>query len=591
MDRNSLPFINFTRLAVLASAVQIFCLTGCTENKEISTKEASDWAQKTLVSLTIEKKVAQLICVDISGTYLPEDDPRFEFWLKLAGQYSIGGFVLYGGTPYYVAHLLNRLQNEADIPLLISADFEGGPGQQVTGASEFPANMAFSATQDENLMYRAAKIMAEEGRTMGIHLTYTPVADVSVFPDNPGESVRSFGGDIEQLGRFLKAYVKGYKESGMLTTAKHFPGRGGMKKFADYPGFTYLEGSAKEINQNEFMAFKYAIDAGVNFIMTEHIAVPSVTGGSKLPTSVEPLLVKGIIRKQLGFEGIITTDDLWYEHVTSRFGAEEVAIKALEAGHDILLKPKDPVATILAIVEAVKKGRISEAQIDSSVYKLLVQKALLGLHKNRLVDVDRCGKMVGIVAHQQLVKEVADRSVTLLRNEGVFPLNKWEPSRTVHITIQKAEDQPAVRELIQKMATAFKGITSYSLKPDLDEPDYEKIRKAADQAEFIILSFFVQRERYSDPAPIRETDLKLIQHIIAAKPGKVIAMSYGNPFIIKKIGKVPAFLTGYGEGGWYGNQQVYFDSFFRILKGQLTPSGKLPILVDSGLPIGFGLTY
>jgi beta-N-acetylhexosaminidase len=591
MNRNLLPFINFTRLAILTSAVQIFCLTGCAENKEISTKEASDWAQKTLANLTIEKKVAQLICVDISGTYLPEDDPRFESWLKLAGQYGIGGFVLYGGTPYYVAHLLNRLQKEAEIPLLISADFEGGPGQQVTGASEFPANMAFSATQDENLMYRAAKIMAEEGRAMGIHLTYTPVADVSVFPDNPGESVRSFGGDIEQMRRFLKAYIKGYKETGMLTTAKHFPGRGGMKKFADFPGFTYLEGSAKEINQNEFMAFKYAIDAGVNFIMTEHIAVPSVTGGSKLPASVEPLLVDGIIRKQLGFEGIITTDDLWYEHVTSRFGAEEVALKALEAGHDILLKPKDPVATIQAVVDAVKKGRISEAQIDSSVYKLLVQKALLGLHRNSLVDVDRCRKIVGTVGHQQLVKEVADRSITLLKNEGVFPLSKWDPGHTVHITIQKTEDQPVVRELAQKLTSAFEGIANYSLKPGLGDPDYEKIKSAADQAELVILSFFVQRERYKDPAPVSQDDLKLIDYIINTKPGKVIAISYGNPFIINKIKKVPAFLICYGEGGWYGNQTVYFDSFTRILKGKLIPSGKLPVLVASDYPIGYGLTY
>jgi beta-N-acetylhexosaminidase len=306
---------------------------------------------------------------------------------------------------------------------------------------------------------------------------------------------------------------------------------------------------------------------------------------------VEPLLVKGIIRGQLGFEGIITTDDLWYENVTTRFGAEEVAIKALEAGHDILLKPKDPVATILAVVDAVKIGRISEAQIDSSVYKLLVQKALLGLHKNRLVDVDKCGKIVGTVGHQQLVKEVADRSITLLKNEGVFPLSSWDPGHTVHITIQKTEDQPVVRDLAQKMTSAFEGITTYSLKPGLGEPDYAKIKNAADQAELVILSFFVQRERYKDPAPVSKDDLKLIDQIIDTKPGKVIAISYGNPFIINKIKKVPAFLTCYGEGGWYGNQPIYFDSFIRILKGKLIPSGKLPVLVASDYPIGYGLTY
>ncbi|MCX6223714.1 MAG: hypothetical protein NTV01_03015 [Bacteroidia bacterium] len=582
---------NHCGFAVLIFTALCCCFTGCTDNKNNSHDESVDWAKKTLSGLSIDKKVAQLICTDISGNYLAEDDPRFESWITLARQYGIGGCVLYGGTPLNVAHLLNRLQAEAEIPLLISADFEGGPGQQVTGASEFPGNMAFAAARDENLMYTAAKIMAEEGRAMGIHLTYTPVTDVTISPDNPQESVRSFGGDIELNGRLLKAYVKGYREIGMLTTAKHFPGRGNMRALAEFPGFNYLSGSAEELNNNEFKAFQYAVDAGVDFIMTEHLAVPAVTDGSKLPASVEPKLVKGIIREKLGFNGIITTDDLWYEHVIARFGPEEVAVKALEAGHDIVLKPKDPVATIRAIVDAVKKGRISEEQINNSVYKLLVHKARLGLQKNRLVDVDRIGQVVGTLAHQQVIRNVADRSVTLLRNEGVLPLVTINPLKTVHITIQKDEDQPAVSELIKKMDLAFKGITNFRLKPGLGELYYEKVRTAAGQAELVILSFFVQRDRFGDPAPIREEDINLIRQIVAGKPGKVIAMSYGNPHIINKIDMLPAFLTGYGEGGWYGNQQVYFDSFIRILKGELVPSGKLPLMVSPDYPIGFGLTY
>lgn len=578
----------FRYLSVIAICI---CLAGCSTLSKDPAGEAAQWAQNTLNGLTLDKKVAQLVCTDISGIYLPEDDPKFQSWLKLAGHYGVGGFVLYGGTPREVALLLNRLQKEAVIPLLISADFEGGPGQQVTGASEFPGNMAFAATRDEDLMYRAAKIMAEEGRAMGIHLTYTPVTDVSVTPDNPQESVRSFGGDIDLNGRLLKAYVKGYHEVGMLTTAKHFPGRGDMRAFADFPGFNYLDKSAAEMEQNEFRAFQYAVDAGVDFIMTEHLAVPSVTLGSKLPASVEPKLIKGIILDKLGFQGIITTDDLWYDYVTTRFGAEDIAVKALEAGHDIVLKPKDPVATIQAIVEAVKQGRIPEEQINRSVYKLLVQKAMLGLHKNRMVEVDQTARVVGTLAHQQVISEVAGRSVTLLRNEGVFPLKNWDPRKTVHITIQKTEDQPAVIELVKKIAASFEGITSYSLKPGLGESDYFRIGKAAGAADLVILSFFVQRDRHGDPAPVRAEDLRLIQNILVAKPGRVIGMSYGNPHIIKKIGNIPAFLAGYGETGWYGNQQVYFDSFIRILKGEQSPSGKLPLALNGEFPIGFGLTY
>lgn len=579
------------RLIWLLIPVIMGIAAGCADPKVTPAGEAERWADKTLAGLSLEKKVAQLICTDISGTYLPEDDSRMAGWLRLAGQHGIGGFVLYGGTPSEVALLLNRLQKEASVPLLISADFEGGPGQQVTGASEFPGNMAFAATRDEDLMYRAARIMAEEGRTMGIHLTYTPVTDVSLSPDNPQESVRSFGGDIELNGRLLKAYVRGYKETGMLTTAKHFPGRGDMKAFPDFPGFNYLDKSATEIEQHEFKAFQFAVNAGVDFIMTEHVAVPSVTGGSGLPASVEPKLVRGIIRDKLGFEGIITSDDLWYDHVTARFGKEDVAVKALEAGHDIVLKPKDPVAAISAIVEAVKAGRIPEEQINGSVRKLLVKKAQLGLHSNKFIELDEVYKIVGTRDHMKVVQEVADRSVTLLRNEGVLPLKNWDHNKTIHITIQKTEDQPAVRDLVVKMAGSFAGLNTFSLRPGLAEDYYQAVEKAAQSAELVILSFLVQRDRSGDPAPLSPEDLELIRKILAAKPNRVMAMSFGNPHIIRKTGTIPAFLVGYGETGWYGNQPVYFDSFIRILKGELIPAGKLPIEVSADYPVGFGLTY
>ena len=189
-------------------------------------QEARRWAAETLAGLSLEKKIGQMICPDIAAGYVTDDDPRLAGWIRQARELGVGMFVLYGGTPRDVAHLLNRLQKEAAIPILMAADFEGGPGQQVTGASEFPANMGLAAVGSEDLMYRLARIGGVEGRAMGIHLTYTPVVDIAVRPDNPAEGVRSFGGDMDLLGRMVRAYVRGYRDGGMLTTAKHFPGRG-----------------------------------------------------------------------------------------------------------------------------------------------------------------------------------------------------------------------------------------------------------------------------------------------------------------------------------------------------------------------------
>lgn len=583
------PFIEFRSdhlFSRMAWLVLLLCAACAPSGSK--TDKADDWARRTLAGLSLERKVAQLVCTEISGNYIADDDPKLKTWITLARDQGIGGFVVYGGTPHSIAILLNRLQHEADIPILISTDFEGGPGQQVTGASEFPSNMAFAAANDQDLMYRAAKIMGVEGRAMGIHLTYTPVADVSLSPDNPQESGRSFGGDIELMGKMLRAYVKGYHESGMLTTAKHFPGRGDMKGGPAYPSFTVLDKGAAALDSNEFRAFRYGVDAGVDFMMTEHIAIPSVTDGSMLPASVEPKLIKGIIREKLGFKGIITSDDLWYDHVIDRFGKEDIAVKALEAGHDVVLKPKDPIAAIAAIVEAVRQGRITMEQIDNSVYKLLYQKAALGLAADRYVVIDSISSRVGTAAHKAIVQEVADRSVTMIRNEGGLPLKTFDPARTVHIVIQKDDEYPNAKGLVKEMTTSFRGMKHFALRPMLATSYYEGVRKAALEADQVILSFFVQRDRHGDPTPLRSEDVLLLNEIIKHKPGKVVAMSFGNPHLIRRIPNVSSFVVGYGEGGFYGNQTVYFSSWVRILNGELVPKGRLPLKVSADYRIGTG---
>jgi len=554
-------------------------------------EEASAWAKKTLAGLSLEKKIGQIVCSDLTGAYVADGDPRLEQWVRLARDYGLGMFVFYGGTPRDVAHLLNRLQKEAEIPILMAADFEGGPGQQVTGASEFPANMAFSAAGSEDLVYRAASAAAVEGRAMGIHLTYTPVVDIAWRPDNPAEGVRSFGGDLDLLGRMVRAYVRGYHEHGMLATAKHFPGRGDVEAMPGKPGWSWINKPAADVEAQEFRAFKLAIDAGVDFVMSEHIAVPSVTDGSELPASVEKKLAAGWLREKLGFKGLLTTDDLWYDIVVQRFGTEEVAVKAFEAGHDIILKPKNPGATIAALAAAVKSGRLSERRVDEAAFKLLTLKARLGLHKNRFVDESRLGEFVGTPEHLDIVQEVADRSLTLLKNDGVFPIASSRLAKAVNINIQKFDGDPSPPALATKLAAVFPGLQNFSLRPDVDSTYYDKVYQAALDSDLIILSLFVPRTRLGDATPFREADLAFLQKVIASKPKSVVAMAYGNPHLIRKIPSVAAYVIGYGERGWFGNQAVYFDSFIKALRGEIKPSGRIPVRISDEYPIGSGLSY
>lgn len=554
------------------------------------TRAGAAWVEQTLRGLTLERKVAQLVVAELSGTFTSAIDPRMLGWLALARDHGVGGFVFYGGTPRDVAGLLNRLQRVAKVPILMTADFEGGPGQQVTGATEYPGNMAFAATRSDSLVYRATSLAAREGRAMGIHLTYSPAVDISWRPENPAEGVRSFGGDIELTARLVRAYVKGYHDHGMLSGAKHFPGRGDVERMPGRPEWTWNAKPDVAVRSQDFANFRNAIAAGVDYVMTEHVAVPSVTGGSDLPASVERKLAHDWLRDSLGFKGILTTDDLWYDHVVARFGAEDVAIRAFEAGHDIILKPKDPVATIAAMSAAVRGGRIPEARINDAVRRLLTLKARLNLHVNRFVDEVKVAERVGTPEGWRLAQEVADRSLTMLRNEGVLP---WRATsgKLVNINVQKLDVDPSPPILAGRLAAAFPGTRSFTFTPRMDPAAYDDAWSAVNEADLVIISLFVARDRLGDATPIRERDLAFLNRVIAAKPRAVVAMSYGNAHHIRRIPDVPAYLVGYGERGWFGNQEIYFSSFIRALRGDLDPTGRLPVKVSDAYPIGSGVSF
>jgi beta-N-acetylhexosaminidase len=585
-------------LTALIAAGLAACRSGKSSNapspaqapRMVAVEEAQDWARKTLETLSLERKVAQMICAEIRGEYISEDDPRYQSWLGLVKDHGIGAVVLYGGTPQDTAALLNRLQKASNLPLLVSADFEGGPGQQIVGATEFPANMALSAVGSEELAYEVGKAGAEEGRAIGIHLTYSPVVDIQMNPNNPVLGVRSFGSDLDLLGRMAAAYIRGFQENGMLATAKHFPGRGEVE-LIDGTEYTVNPKPADRVEAEDFLAFKKAIDAGVAYVMSEHISVPSVTEGSDLPASVEKRLATDWLKDRHGFRGILTTDDMWYEKVVKRFGAVESCILAVEAGHDAILKPADAVATIRGLVDAVKSGRISEARIDASVAKILAAKARLGLHLERLVDESRVAAVVGRQAHKALLQRVADESLTLVKNDGFFPSAPDKLGSVVHISIQRREIDPAPALVDAKIKAAFPRSQTFYLGPTTSKERREEARKAAGAADTVLVSLFHARTAYKDNGPLKPADREFVDRIIAAKPKSTVVMSYGNPYLAEGAKKAAAVAVGYGEGGFYGNQVVYADSLIRLLKGEIKPFGKLPVNVSADFPVGTGVRY
>lgn len=541
-------------------------------------------------SLSLRAKIAQLIFPPVYGDGRNRDEA-----LALA-RAGVGGFVLYEGvSPRATAELVADLRSAAEpkgIGPIVAVDQENGAGHVVMGATELPPEMAFAAAGSTELMYQAALNAAREGRAMGFDLNYAPVADYTCAQVGPVESGRTFGSDLCITRAMLHAYVRGYNEGGMRTSAKHFPGRGGVKPGPDDPWWCWIDKPAEVVQAEDFAAFSSAIEAGVDFVMTEHIAVPSITGDWQ-PACVSEALVTGQLRQKLGFTGIITSDDLWYPQVCERFGAEEVAVRALLAGHDVLLKPKDPLATIEHIAKAVADGRLSENRVDESLRRLLTFKTKIA--DRPPVDPDLAEQIAGAAAHQAVAQEVADRAVTVLINRGnTLPLSRQRlqaAGTLVHITIAKRAGDRLPDAVESELRAMFPGMpvcfSTLTVDEGVTEASAEKLLTSAKAAGLALLSVAVQRNRLGDPAPLGAAKA-FAQRL--TQVCDVVLLSHGNPYVVPELPGIAAGMTSWGEGGWFGNRFVSISSMLRVATGELAPRGKLPVAVGE-FPIGHGLEW
>ena len=309
-----------------------------------------------------------------------------------------GGIILFRGPVYESVVLVNRMQNLARYPLLISADLEAGAGMRFDDTVNLPWNMAVGATGNPEYARRQGALTALESRALGVQQIYAPVADVNNNAANPVINVRSYGEDPVAVGRFVAAFVEGLQRNGVIATAKHFPGHGDTATDS-HRGLPQIDVSRERLNAIELVPFRAAVLAGVGSVMTGHIAIPQldssavtplprdvklkpldtdedgevVVENGTMPTTLSPVM-NSMLRRDLNFDGLIVTDAMSMSGLTLYFTQEEASVRALEAGADLLLKPADVDAAFRGVRDAVLKGRLKEQRIDESARRILAAK-------------------------------------------------------------------------------------------------------------------------------------------------------------------------------------------------------------------------
>ena len=550
------------------------------------------WAERTFAELTLREKAGQLIMPWVLGDFAPEGSPSHERIADYVEEQGVGGVIMSVGTPIEVAAKLNDLQRHAKIPLLVAADLETGAGFRMRGAvfmpgtielggaTDFPSLMAVGAAGDERLAYEMGRVTALEARAVGIHVPFAPVLDVNNNPDNPIINVRSFGADPVDVSRMGIAFIQGVQENGAIATGKHFPGHGDTDTDS-HLALPVIRHDRIRMDSVELRPFKEAIEAGMGAIMTAHISVPSLNGGVSEASTLSPLVLTRVLRDELGFGGLVFTDAMDMSAIARRHSAGEAAVRAIEAGADVILMPPNVAQAVDGVVQAVRSGRISEARIDASVRRVLSTKEALALDRERFVSLERIYDVVGIPEHTDVADRIAEGSITLLKNRGnLIPLNGTRTAQVLSVTFRRSSDILAGRHFNRILRETYPRLSTMELDSDADEEEYAEVLRRARGRALVVVSTY---SNYAGAVDAREELAEFIEGLGQLGVPHVV-ISFGNPYLISSFPETQAYMLA-----WNGSEASQRAAAGALL-GKFEIVGRVPTGIPPLYAIGDGLS-
>ena len=576
-------FSNFLLFAGISSA--FLFQQSKTENESnntiILTDSQAKWVQTELSSLTLREKIAQLVVSSTLGEDYEIGSSELIRMERLCRETKIGGFIFFQGNSTGYARLSNKLQELSETPLLISADFERGTGMRVTDGTLFPNNMAIGATGNPELSYKMGLVIAHESRLLGVHQDYAPVCDVNNNPNNPIINVRSFGEDPNLVSRMSEMMIKGLQDGHVIATAKHFPGHGDTE-IDSHKDLPVLNFSMDRLNQIELVPFKNAVQKNVMSVMIAHLSFPELEPKPNVPASLSENIVNGLLIDKLGFEGLIVTDALNMQGITKYFSPSQVAVMCVKAGIDLILMPLDEETTIDAIERAVNSGEITEQRINKSAEKILKVKAWLGLNENKYVNSTDVYKVINTPESNELAQQIADESITLVKDEGNIIPFKQLNEKVLVFNISTGTDNVNSNYFSEKISSAYPNSIIMDENTDIDEKSVSELLQTANDYQYIIAAIYAKVKYGTGKIYILPAHKELINSL-ASMNKRVIVISFGNPYLLKEFPDIPNYLCAYGDA------DVSINAVIRAIRGEIKIKGKLPVTITDNYKIGTGI--
>ncbi|WP_142383566.1 glycoside hydrolase family 3 protein [Bacillus sp. T33-2] len=549
-------------------------------------KANNGMVQRIIARMSDKEKIGQLVMPSThdNQAQMPDDRTR-----KLIQEYNVGSVIVYGErNAQTTAKYNNQLQKWASetrttLPLFISADLEYGVVQHVTDATTFPRQMGIGATRDLAAAKEIARITAVESKATGFNWNYSPVADVNTNPANPVIGVRSFGEKTDLVSKMTAAQTKGYQENGVVATAKHFPGHGDTS-VDSHLGLAAVNYDRKTLEEVHLPPFQAAIDAGVDSIMTAHVIINAID--PELPATLSKPVLTGLLREQMGFDGIIVTDAMSMHAIAENWGAGQAGVMAINAGADIVMATgtyEEQLETYDALYNALQSGELTEKRVDESLKRILKAKFKYNLLNDRYDDPAKATSVVNTPEHKQFAADVARKSITLLKNNSVLPFNSAAEQTTLVVGPKIYGSNYYINDIAKAVDEKSAGkVLSYITANDSSDAEISQAVALAKQADRVIVATF-------SPGELPAGQAKLVKALQGTgKP--VAALSLGLPYDIKNYPDVGAYLATYAVERWGSPVPTAWNAAVDVIFGA-QPGGKLPVGIEGFYQFGDGLNY
>ena len=540
--------------------------------------EREKWVDSLFLTLTLNEKIAQLLIIRAYSNQGKVDNDRMT---DLISKYNVGGVCFFQGTPSAQVALTNRWQQAVKTPLIVAIDAEWGLGMRLNGAYNFPYLMTLGASSDNQLVYDMASAIARDCKRIGIHMNLAPVVDVNNNPNNPVINIRSFGENPYNVALKGVKYVNGLQDHGIVATAKHFPGHGDTDTDS-HKTLPVVNHSKLRMEAIELFPFQEVINDGVNGIMIAHLYVPSYDNTPNLPTTLSPKIVNGLLKTEMRFQGFVITDALDMSGVTKYYAPGEIEVKALLAGNDILLLPKNISKAIAAIRKAVDKSVIPMDLIEQKCKKILRMKFDLGLDKVNPIDQKNLYRELNPLSSTVITNKIYKSAVTLVKNNNrLIPLTQLQNKKIASVSIGVTNQTP-----FQTRLNWYAPITHFQISKQATSNQWMQLKKKLKAFDLVILGIHKNNLYPTHNFGIPANVFNFIEKLSKSK--RIILTVFGNPYILnslKDIHSLEAIMVTYQD------QPEAEEVTAEIIAGGVEAKGHLPVTTKP-FPVGTGLkTY